>query len=346
MEDFESMGESAEQLEQKLLEYKQQLQQVEEALYQQPEEEMLLRLRSDLQELIKITEEFCASEGKAPKKEFTEAEPEFAAAPPVVTSQMAPRLTPASAETQALVGRTCEALYNQKWCTAIIIMVRKASTGHDKCVVQYVGYKTKHEFRVQDVSLIQPPHPAQCQPGTLVQAIWKETGEWYDAHIEQQTEAGYSVTFSNQVKAEINFDQVRLKKTKGGPASDANNKRKIAEIVTPGGWKIPENLSIKPGDSEAEKKLKRKKIHAIKSRQRQEQTEMAAEEKKSGWQRFQKRAATKTTGQLMKKESIFKSPDSISGKVGVTGSGKEMTEFYQRDRMSIHYMLHGPQNEE
>lgn len=33
-----------------------------------------------------------------------------------------------------------------------------------------------------------------------------------------------------------------------------------------------------------------------------------------------------------KRESIFKSPDDVKGKVGVTGSGKGITEFQKREK--------------
>jgi survival of motor neuron-related-splicing factor 30 len=33
-----------------------------------------------------------------------------------------------------------------------------------------------------------------------------------------------------------------------------------------------------------------------------------------------------------KKESIFKSPDDYTGKVGVTGSGKGLTDFQRREK--------------
>eukprot|EP01067_Filipodium_phascolosomae_P001617 Filipodium_phascolosomae@DN2052_c0_g1_i1.p1 len=429
----EALGESIEELQEKLEEYKNQLVQVEEALALQPGDDTLTTLRNDLNELIKISEEFCNSAGSSSASRASAAtnsggsvlsskgsgaalggsgnngcaDTEAAVGEAVVTSPPNKahhhhyELIPASAATQTLVGRTCDAPYNGKWCTAVIRMVRTASTGHEKCVVQYVGYNSKYEFRLSEVNVLKPPHPAQCQPGTIVQAIWPEDGEWYDARVEEQTEAGYRVVFvhpnhnavlvpansalgsaagklggggstsssSNSsasgseemvvATAEVKFDQVRIKTQKskdyagvgggGGPGASggsggggggvsSDGKRKVAELVTPGGWRIPENLAIKPGDTEQEKKLKRKKIHSIKSRQRQEQTDQAAQDKKLGWQKFQKKSSQKSASLVTKKgkESIFKSPESIEGKVGVTGSGNAMTDFPQRERMYIH----------
>lgn len=56
--------------------------------------------------------------------------------------------------------------------------------------------------------------------------------------------------------------------------------------------------------------------------------EKVRNQKKNTWQNFTQQKSRKVgffTG--MKKESIFKSPDSVSGKVGVTGSGTGMTPF-------------------
>eukprot|EP00916_Digyalum_oweni_P014836 GHVL01024272.1.p1 GENE.GHVL01024272.1~~GHVL01024272.1.p1 ORF type:complete len:340 (+),score=74.37 GHVL01024272.1:65-1084(+) len=316
--------------------YRQELQQVEEALVQQPEEETLINLRNDLRDIIKITQELCSSTN-------LDTSSEALADAQNSGGRGALHVVPASTEAQALVGRTCEALYDGKWYNSIILSVRKSSQGVDKCLVEYIGCNGfRQEFRIQDVSLLQPPHPAQCHPGTTVQAVWHEDGLWYDALIEEQTEEGYRINYLIQSGGalDVKFDQVRLKKSAAGPSSNAQQagKRKIAEIVTPAGWRIPENLTIKATDSEQSRKIKKNKIRAIKSKQRQEAIDQAAEEKKSGWQKFQKKTSIKssTIGIKMNRESIFKSPESLDGKVGVTGSGQGMTQSVQRIRIHNH----------
>ena len=55
--------------------------------------------------------------------------------------------------------------------------------------------------------------------------------------------------------------------------------------------------------------------------------------KKQTWNNFNAKAARKRKGYFAihsKKLSIFKSPDAIDGKVGVTRSGKGMTNFNPR----------------
>jgi hypothetical protein len=46
-----------------------------------------------------------------------------------------------------------------------------------------------------------------------------------------------------------------------------------------------------------------------------------------------------------KRESIFKSPDDPKGKVGVTGSGKGITEFHKREK-HLHLRVGGEDGDE
>eukprot|EP00741_Cyanophora_paradoxa_P012093 tig00020592_g11685.t1 len=68
-----------------------------------------------------------------------------------------------------------------------------------------------------------------------------------------------------------------------------------------------------------------------------DETKVRAQE----WQKFVNKGPGKApkgylTGlSLKKKESMFKSPDSVDGKVGVTGSGRGMTEFTTMGRMRM-----------
>lgn len=65
----------------------------------------------------------------------------------------------------------------------------------------------------------------------------------------------------------------------------------------------------------------------MKSQWKKKQQEGERKEKKNAWQEFnEKTSKRQRTGFLStKKESIFKSPDTVFGKVGVTGSGQGVT---------------------
>ncbi|PRP79238.1 survival of motor neuron-related-splicing factor 30-like [Planoprotostelium fungivorum] len=86
---------------------------------------------------------------------------------------------------------------------------------------------------------------------------------------------------------------------------------------------IPKKLRLHPTDSEEERERKRKRIKSMKSQFRKKQTEGDRKERTTAWQDFNSKG--KKTGLEKKKESIFKSPDSVNGRVGVTGSGKGVT---------------------
>ena len=57
--------------------------------------------------------------------------------------------------------------------------------------------------------------------------------------------------------------------------------------------------------------------------------EQGSKIKQNVWQNFQKKGAKATKGRFAigKHESIFKTPDSVTGKVGVVGSGQAMTTY-------------------
>ena len=87
-------------------------------------------------------------------------------------------------------------------------------------------------------------------------------------------------------------------------------------------------MKILPNDSEEVRQKKKRKIKNIKSKNRLKEMEKVRDSKKQTWQSF----ASKKTRRMGfftggKKESIFKSPDSVTGKVGVTGSGSAMTPY-------------------
>ncbi|CAI7880493.1 unnamed protein product [Closterium sp. NIES-53] len=86
--------------------------------------------------------------------------------------------------------------------------------------------------------------------------------------------------------------------------------------------------------SPTKKVEKKRKIHAFKSKQRMEMLEVMTNKKQNTWQQFQTKGIKKKAGFLTgrKKESIFKSPEDVGGKVGVVGSGQGMTDFQKRDK--------------
>lgn len=184
--------------------------------------------------------------------------------------------------------------------------------------------------------------------GTKVQAVWSDDGEWYDATIEAITPNGYFVCYDGWGnKEEVDPANVRpveegvvnalLEAEKVAEATKQDIKRKIAQAAASDfqSRTLPEKLRIDPNDPEDVKATKRKKIHAFKSKMRLEQLEVTQNKRQNAWQQFQtNKGRAKKIGFFSgrKKESIFKSPEDPNGKVGVTGSGKGLTDFQKREK--------------
>ncbi|KAK1609586.1 hypothetical protein QYE76_033259 [Lolium multiflorum] len=182
--------------------------------------------------------------------------------------------------------------------------------------------------------------------GTKVQAVYSDDGEWYNATIEGLTPIGYYVTYDNWGnKEEVDPANVRPLEAadalgqaeKEAEATKMALKRKIEQAAT-SDYQIktlPTKLKIDPNDPEDVKTAKRKKIHAFKSKARFEQLEFAQNKRQNAWQQFQTtKGKAKKVGFFSgrQKESIFKSPEDHRGKVGVTGSGKGLTDFQRREK--------------
>ncbi|CAL0325879.1 unnamed protein product [Lupinus luteus] len=191
-------------------------------------------------------------------------------------------------------------------------------------------------------------HQGKFSVGTKVQAVWSEDGEWYDATIEAYTPNGYFVIYDNWGnKEEVDPANVRpiqegtvdalLEAERVAEATKQAIKRKIAQAASIDfqSKSLPAKLRIEPDDPEDVKASKRKKIHAFKSKMRIEQLEVTQNKRQNAWQQFQStKGKTKKVGFFSgrKRESIFKSPDDPQGKVGVTGSGKGLTDFQKREK--------------
>lgn len=184
--------------------------------------------------------------------------------------------------------------------------------------------------------------------GTKVQAVYSEDGEWYNATIEGLTPIGYFVSYEGWGnKEEVDPANVRAldveaadalgQAEKEAEATKMALKRKVEQAATSDYQirSLPTKLKIDPNDPEDVKAAKRKKIHAFKSKARFEQLDFTQNKRQNAWQQFQTtKGKAKKVGFFSgrKKESIFKSPEDHRGKVGVTGSGKGLTDFQRREK--------------
>lgn len=167
--------------------------------------------------------------------------------------------------------------------------------------------------------------PKSFKVGTLVEAKWTD-GAWYEARIESidKSNSKIRIVFSNYNHSEeLSVEEIRtIKSTK---------KRSLSELTLSedGQLKIPKSLQIHPNDSEEAKSWKKKRLKYLKSQLRLQNKEEERNTRKTAWKDFSSKSNKPKTGFMTgrKKESIFKSPDTVDGKVGVVGSGKGMTKF-------------------
>lgn len=166
--------------------------------------------------------------------------------------------------------------------------------------------------------------------GETCQAVWSQDGSYYDATIDSISDdlTTCTVSFEKYGNTEIvklsslrHKNQAGMKRpTETEQTAGTSKKSRAAEDVL--------------------REQKRKKL--LKKKQRAKEIEEQREREKQNWLDFfnnSKGSGSSKSGKSLKgvsKKSIFASPDSIQGKVGVgtcgTG-GQPMTQFTQPDKL-------------
>lgn len=171
------------------------------------------------------------------------------------------------------------------------------------------------------------PRPEFVSVGARVRAKYAADGQYYDAYIHKISDADCVVEYVGYKElATVNIGDLLPAATSTGDKGPGKRVLPKVTIDEDGSIVVPEHLKVKPTDTEEEREAKRKKVHQLKSAARLQKHDQVHEGKKSTWQSFQAKKASKSKGP--KKESIFRTTD--SGRVGVTGSGKPLTEFTDR----------------
>uniref|UniRef100_A0A5S6QI58 Tudor domain-containing protein n=1 Tax=Trichuris muris TaxID=70415 RepID=A0A5S6QI58_TRIMR len=161
------------------------------------------------------------------------------------------------------------------------------------------------------------PKPVkEWKVGDRCMAIWSKNNQLYEAVIDGISEGKAAVTFVGYNVTEINrLYLLRI-------CDDIQPKKYIWDTKPKGKnqWQM-------------EKERRRKK--AQKKAQRLKQMEQEKETEKKKWKDFSSKAFSKSY-KGMRKESIFASPDTETGRVGVGTcgiSGKPMTRFVSQDKL-------------
>mmetsp|Transcript_5201 Transcript_5201/g.7206 ORF Transcript_5201/g.7206 Transcript_5201/m.7206 type:complete len:376 (+) Transcript_5201:40-1167(+) len=240
------------------------------------------------------------------------------------------------------MGKRYEIMNNDRWYPVAIKSVSGAQAN-----IYYLGHGAEDtiDIRVAELREIPPlegpppPDPHTLGPGIEVVGKYSGDGKLYEATIEEVTDFGYKLVFDaygNSEEVPLEYIQPRAKGVEGRKfgeqEEEALDLRKKDRVTKD--FRIPDNLRVLPTDSHAEKMRKRQKVKAIKSKFRQKEKAEEASAKQKSWQSFMTKGKRKKTGFMnaASRESIFKSPETVDGKVGVTGSDKKMTQYDDRKK--------------
>lgn len=314
------MGEESEQVD-----YQAQLEQVEQLLAADPGNAELQQLKGSLEEVIRLS-----------RQVGEEARVEAQAWAP---------------------GTVCEAFFSSSWFPAVVDAATEASVA-----VTFLGYgnsETVDRASVRELTGARTVDPARCVPGFACRGRYAVDGQWYDAVIEAVTAHGFRIKFTEYG----NLEEVPPEWIQAAPREDAKGPESrphaLGTAAAPGAqapappppqgptaaggsgtFSVPEHLKLLPTDTEEQKAKKRKKLKALKLASKGKEDEEARKSKQQSWQQFQKKAATKKRakgfiGSAVSKSSMFATPDSVHGKVGVMNSGQGTTEFEVRKKYKL-----------
>ncbi|EQC34183.1 hypothetical protein SDRG_08390 [Saprolegnia diclina VS20] len=297
---------SVAELQERLVTFNGQLETIELLLTSDPKNEELLGIAGDLKEVIKLTTDMLAH--KQP--------------------QDAAHASPFP------VGSIVEAQIQSVWCPAVVEDIA-ADIG-----VHIMGSNQKHRvtanaLRAIDANGLPPVDASTVEVGFACQAKYYADNKYYPGKITSLTEHGCVILFEGYGNSEevpfAYLTPLPEPKATTKPQDKADDNKLIA---------IPAHLAILPTDSEAEKERKRKRIKAIKSLNRQKSIEAERNTKKNDWAKFtQKQGKKRVLGAMssIKKTSIFASPATVDGRVGVIGSDQKMTQFDDtRKKFKLH----------
>ncbi|KAJ3146999.1 hypothetical protein HDU86_008145 [Geranomyces michiganensis] len=184
------------------------------------------------------------------------------------------------------------------------------------------------------------PEPKKWKVGDTVSAKYGPNGKFYEAVVaalpEQTPEGRYSVVFAGYSSPEsvdaADIRDLSAQPTNAPSAGAQNKKRPIEAPVTAATMAAGGNT-----DGKKKKKFKPKEAGASSKRDKEHV------QKQEAWLSFAAGAGTKkrktagvATKPVLKKASMFATPEDPTARVGVIGSGKPMTQFQQRGKHVFH----------
>uniref|UniRef100_A0A8C4RZL0 Survival of motor neuron-related-splicing factor 30 n=1 Tax=Erpetoichthys calabaricus TaxID=27687 RepID=A0A8C4RZL0_ERPCA len=176
----------------------------------------------------------------------------------------------------------------------------------------------------KDLLSSQPSVAIPNSLGDSCMAVWSEDGQLYEAEIEEIDEENgtAAITFLGYGNAEV-IPLVNLKPAEEGKKSEEDGGKS------------------KSRKEQIAQQREYKKKKALKKAQRMKELEQEREDQKVKWQQFNNKAYSKNKkGQV--KRSIFASPESVNGKVGVGTCGiadKPMTQYQDTSKYNVRHLM-------
>ncbi|KEG03468.1 survival motor neuron-like protein, putative [Plasmodium vinckei vinckei] len=286
---MDEFNESLEDLEEKINEYNKQLALVRDEIkkYEQIQNDQneeneqlqnLKKLECDMIEVINLTRDLIKykkkneSDDEIPDQIAEEDEQPFSNENENVMNESA-----------LLIGRTCSFMYENKRVYGSIENV-VIQNNIEQLLVHI--FETNQQVLVHKnyVQLNEILHTLSTSENNQYQALYKKDGQWYDCLVSKSKGDSYLITYIGYNNSEyVKNDQIRIKK-----------KKKIKEVITPAGYKIPENLIVKENDSLKTKIKKTKKRNALKKKQKNELINKEFANKTQQWKSVHQKAISKS----------------------------------------------------
>ena len=203
------------------------------------------------------------------------------------------------------IGRKCNLYYekDENWYPGEINSI---NISEQTAEVTFLGFAENHKVPASYIQIIIPPKISDLQEGQDVEGLLQD-GKWHYGSIEKLEEGAVTIRIARWGHIHtLTLDSIRLV---------TDPKISILQRDT---FVIPAKLKILPNDTEAVRMKKKKKVKAMKKAWRESQIEKETKTYVSSWKSFQQKNSNK-------KESIFQTPDTYVGKVGVPNSGRGMT---------------------
>ena len=204
--------------------------------------------------------------------------------------------------TLSMADTYCDAYFelDKNWYPAHIISVNEPQQTAD---VMWLGYKERAILSSKFIKVYDPIPDKEFSEGKQCECLYRTEGQWYKCVIEKVLDDSVIVRYK---KWHEQIPKALVRKV-----YDATGKRTEADEDL----KIPESLKVKPSDTEHQRKIKKKKVKALKHQFKIKKIEKFEKDKQNTWQQF---ANTNKSYNKAKESSLFKSPDTVDGKVGVT----------------------------